>query len=158
MRKSIFTLLAFTTSCGVSTPGAPNPTLDMTAPPAVSYCGGKGKHYAHLSDCVDRCVPDEQVFFFCTELRGKIAYTRQFLTIRQDFGYSLEFTAGSQKCGDVATALWSLVPLQGLTNANVGRMSASSVENDCSKLPKQAAYIEMNLDRLYYIPIGPLSN
>lgn len=145
-------LLATLSACGVGTPTSPYlPQGDM------NYCGAKGKKYIHLSDCTVRCVPDEQVFFLCTELRGKIAYTRQFLMQRQDFGYSLEYTAGSAKCGDVAVSIWSLVPLQGLTNASVGMTSDSSVENDCSQLPKHPPNIEMNLDRLYYVPIGPLA-
>ena len=156
----VLAVLLCLTNCDPNTHPVPNPTTptDMaTASTTPTYCGTNGKHYRHLSDCVDRCVPNEQVFFFCTEKRGRIAYTRQYLMIPQSYGYSLEYTAGSAKCGDVAVSVWSLTSLQPApTNANVGMMTWSSVESDCSALPMYPAYVEMNLDRLYYVPAGPI--
>ena len=164
MRTLSATILSVSIACGCGdyTPTKPTPTpvqdMAVAPQPTTNYCGGKGKHYLHLTDCKDHCVPDEQVFFLCTELRGKIAYTRQYLTIRQSFGYSLEYKSGSARCGDVAVSVWSLAPLTGLTNANTGKQSSSSVENDCSALPLGPPGIDKNQDHLYYVPVGPIAD
>lgn len=153
MRPHIaFALAALVVGCGSAAPGSPpqpQSSVDM-ASASPAYCGTRGKSAILLSSCNNGCVPDEQVFFLCTEKLGRIAYTRQALYKTQQFGYSLELD-DARACGDTPVKIWTLTPLQGLTNASVGKMTPSAVDSDaCFGYVKQAAYIESNLDRLYY--------
>lgn len=148
-----FAFVAFV-GCGSA---APNPTdMRMTqpgadlAPASPTYCGAKGKTAILLSSCSDGCVPDEQVFFVCTEKRGRIAYTRQNLYKPQQFGYSLELD-DARTCGDTPVKIWALTQLSPEpTAANAGKTTSSAIDSDtCLGLPVTSQFNFLN-DRLYY--------
>lgn len=163
MLKIATCVLGFCTvvACSPSTTPTGDDVVDMSRVATAdqrqpdNYCGGNEKSKLWAQDCIAHCIPDEQIFFFCTEKRGKIAYTRQGLMVTQKYGYSLEIKTTS--CQDVPVNVWQLVPLDPPpTNDNVGKMSASTVQSDCSAEPLKAPYVEMNLDRKYYVPVGPV--
>lgn len=136
-----------------STYTPPQTQPDAAVQPPQNFCGSKQKHMPLLPFCTDTCVPDEQVFFFCTEKMGKIAYTRQFLTDRQAFGYSLEYK--DSRCDTGGVLVWQLSYIEPQpTNASVGMMSNSTVNSDCSKEPLRAPFIDSNKDKLYYVPLA----
>lgn len=145
-------------ACGpVMTPvgsggGGSKPIADM-ATSSTSYCGSAGKSKLWQQDCTLRCVPDEPVFFYCTEKMGRLAYTRAGLKVPQQLGYSWE---SSGKCQDSDYLVWRLVPIARPSNVDVGKMSYSTTYADCSRETLHPPFIDNLTTNLFYRAEGPV--
>lgn len=118
-----------------------------------SYCGPAGKSKLWQQDCTLRCVPDEPVFFYCTEKMGRLAYTRAGLKVPQQLGYSWE---SSGKCQDNDYLVWRLTPIARPSNVDVGMMSYSTTYADCSREPLHPPFIDGLTTNLFYRAEGPV--
>lgn len=155
---------AATLGCGVDTTTVPTlqpPHQDMavTTKPTQPYCGGKGKAGLWLGDCSERCLPDEQIWFLCTEKRGMIAYTRAGLMATTEYAYNWEYP--QTKCADSAYSVWKPVPIvPAPTNADTGQMSYDTLYTpNCAREALHPPYIDKNQDRRYYtvVAVSPSS-
>lgn len=156
-------MLLSLTHCGDDTTTVPTlqpPRQDMAVAvvkPTQPYCGDKGKTGLWLSDCISHCLPDEQIWFLCTEKRGLIAYTRAGLMATTEYAYNWEYP--QTKCLDSAYSVWKLTPIvPAPTNADTGQMSYDTLYTpNCAREALHPAYIDKNQDRRYYTVVAASS-
>jgi len=103
------------------------------------FCGPNSASYLQANTCAQTCAPDYQLFFFCTEKLGKLAYTAAPVQHLVTFGFSWEL--GNRECQRFPVKIWSLKPTAKPSAAETGKHTISSVDSDCEKLPLQQPFL-----------------
>ena len=124
MRKLLALLLL--AACG----GPPDPV--WVAPPTPPWCGSRGLVADVVGACSPSCLPDEEIYFICSQTLGRIAHTRHGLTTPILWGYSVEIH--DAHCLRLPSAVWQLTLLDPQPDAqSIGVSTGSTRYSDCQR-------------------------
>lgn len=141
------------TACEPVAPPTTN-AVAQPAQPAQPYCGGNSGKKRWDTDCVSRCIPDEQVFVTCTEKMGRVFNTRQGLLTAQTYGWTWETaTSSAQRCSDYTARIWKLTliwpqPTATTAASLFGRVTTTETLGECGG--RVMTSMPMATDRLWY--------
>lgn len=135
--------LALLAACG----GPPESV--RVAAPTPPWCGSRGLVADVVGACAPSCLPDEELYFVCTERAGRIAHTRHGLTTPIRWGYSVE--VHDSHCLRLPSAVWELTPIEVPSADETGLTTGSTRYSDC----QADDYRQPTLDptELHYIAV-----
>lgn len=106
------------------------PESVRVAPPSPPWCGSRGLVADVVGACLPSCLPDEEIYFICSQTAGRIAHTRHGLTTPILWAYSVE--VHDKHCLRLPSAVWELTLLDPQPTAqSVGLSTASTRYSDC---------------------------
>ena len=138
MRSAVLSTLVRAGSTPGLNRGTDGGAVDASATDAASrprFCGPNSATYLQANTCAPTCAPDYQLFFFCTEKLGKLAYTAA--PVQHGFSWEL----GNRECQRFPVKIWSLKPTARPSAVETGKHTISSVDSDCEKLPLQQPFL-----------------
>jgi hypothetical protein len=108
--------------------GGPPESVRVAAP-TPPWCGSRGLVADVVGACAPSCLPDEEIYFVCTERAGRIAHTRHGLTTPIRWGYSVE--VHDTHCLRLPSAVWELTPIEVPSATETGITTNSTRYSDC---------------------------
>lgn len=111
--------------------GSPPESVRVAAP-SPPWCGSRGLVADVVGYCSPSCLPDEEIYFVCSQTAGRIAHTRHGLTTPIRWGYSVE--VHDTHCLRLPSAVWELTLLDPQpTTQSIGIATPSARYSDCQE-------------------------